>query len=209
MKEYQPVGGYGLTFPIQKVPGSNWIVIGEVWENDIHARRDGHDPRLLWVDIHYDGDDPTVSFYDPADFSRLPKSVVHDAQAMDRRDVRLRRARMTSYEISYWESLYQRKAIAEARIAIHRHSPWETGGVVVPQGGYVMKEGDPPNPIGRNEADWGLELVIKYLRLKREKDFTQSDALRREMTEAGPFMLFEHKDGMEYIFLPPHLRSCV
>lgn len=198
-ESYRPIGEYGLTFPIQRGPGSNWLVIGEVWENDHHAQRQGRNPELLWVDIHYDADDPRVAFLDLEDFPRLPRRVVHDSQAQDRKDVRLRAARMTSYEISYWQSLDERARIANLRIAIHRHRPWDAGGVVIEQGGYILKDGDLPPPSGHNNADWGRDLVADYIALKKARDFTQTDALRREMTIAGPFQLFEHPDGVEFI----------
>jgi hypothetical protein len=44
-----------------------------------------------------------------------------------------------------------------------------------------------------------VALIGDYLSLKAKRDFAQSDALRREMTIAGPFELYEHKDGVEFI----------
>jgi len=198
-ESYRPLGEYSGHFPIQRVPGSNWLVIGEVWENDLYARQQGRWPSLLFVDAHYDGDDPRVDFLDPADFPRLPKRVVQDAQAQYRKDVRLRAARMTHYEISYWQSLDEREQVANLRIAIHRQRPWERGGIVIAQGGFILKDGDLPPPSGHTNADWGRDLIADYIAFKKARDFERADALRREMTIAGPLQIFEHKDGVEFI----------
>lgn len=186
----QPIGSYkGLQFPIQRISGSKWVKTGEVWRQD----------QLVITEIHYDDDDPNHAFADPKDYPRLPKATVEDANLTYRRAYRMRECRAKKcmpYE--EWKQIVKSERIANRRMAIHRSCPWETDGVLISDiGGFVTKNTE----LSCDDAMVNMiaEMAIDRLKLKDVGDFETADAIRREIEIPTDFIVFDHKDGTEFV----------
>jgi len=108
MNLYQPVGSYGGSFPIKRVEGSKWIIIGEFWEKE-----------LAWLNIHYDGDDLNHTFLGPEHWQGWPnaRKLSEWYNALHKRNMMLRLQTMTVYspDISL---AHERKGIAECALEL-------------------------------------------------------------------------------------------
>lgn len=91
---YPPHGPYGLTFPIQRVPGSRYVVIGEGWSASHRGSSE-----LVTIGIHLDADDPNHVFLGPEAWAGWPNArrLSDWYNARHRKAMRLREARMTSW----------------------------------------------------------------------------------------------------------------
>jgi hypothetical protein len=92
---YEPHGSYGLQFPVQRVPGSRWVVVGETWCPE-HSGALRH---LQSVDIHYDADDPNHVFLGPEAWAGWPNArKLNDwYNARHRRNIRMYERRMVRF----------------------------------------------------------------------------------------------------------------
>lgn len=102
---------YGLTYPIQKVPGSVWIVVG--------ATRSADCSHIHSLDIHYDADDPIFEFADPKDWPEINASTVEAYNAPHRKSARLALRRMVEIGPDY-HNLHNNADRAEAEMTMTR-----------------------------------------------------------------------------------------
>ena len=170
--------------------GSPWFVL-----DTVHEPATG---KVLYVQAVLATDDPLFEFHDPADYPRLPASVVEAANKRHRRAHRLYQRTMLSYSYDYWSALFAQEDWALKRIAVHRRKPWECGGVLVSgSGGFIV--GELPTPSGDTQIDWLGEMVADLIRLRKAKDYETADALRREIVIGAGAHVFIAKDGVEFI----------
>ena len=130
--------------------------------------------------------------------SRLPAATVEDANRRHRRAHRLYARRITEYNHKLWRDLEANETIALRRMAIHKQHPWDAGLMLDDIGGFIV----PGMPIPPHPYDWIAALLVERLQIRLAKDFATADAIRREITLAADFMIFDHADGTEFIRSP-------
>lgn len=170
--------------------GSPWFVLDTVHE---HATGD-----VIYVQSVLTTDDPLFQFHDPADYPRLPASVVEAANKRYRKAHRVYARTMISYDYDYWGAIFTQESRARKRMAVHRVRPWECGGVLVARSGGYIINGLPPLS-GDSQIDWLGDMVVDLVRLRAEKDYETADALRREIVVCAGAHVFITKDGVEFI----------
>jgi len=112
---------YGLEYPIVKVPGSPWIVVGAAVFPRHHDFAPGEFHSL---DIHLDADDPNHKFEAPEDWPESPASLVEQVNTPFRRSARLARRRATSVP-SLKDDLFDRRDRAMAHLMLNKKSAQE------------------------------------------------------------------------------------
>lgn len=170
--------------------GSPWFVI-----DTVHDQTSGD---VLFVQAVLATDDPLFQFHNPADYPRLSSSVVEAANKRYRKAHRVYYRTMLQYKPDYWDALFAEEESAFKRMAVHRHQPWETGGILIAGiGGYIVD--DLPPLSGDAQIDWIGESVVDLVRLRKAKDYETADALRREIVIGAGVHIFMTKDGIEFI----------
>jgi len=135
MNLYRPVGSYGGSFPIKRVEGSKFIVIGEVWNIKhqyvfnsfwrqfnpywIKLRKTYAKEELAWLNIHYDGDDLNHTFLGPEHWQGWPnaRKLSEWYNALHKRNMMLRLQTMTVYSADI-SLAHDRQEIAECALEL-------------------------------------------------------------------------------------------